>query len=488
MHLKSLNLVLLYLSLIAAIHNQQNMNLGTSLISQTIKSLSKSRCTPHLVFFKHSYQDSVDWQLIQGIPIQITYFRKLCYKTLSSASKQESYKCMISIQKTKTKFIKPIPHRNFKHEVCNTFLFLWPDIEHNPEILEQTWWYLTFFDHLYPTEEFRRRQILFSSSYIGRLYFFFFVKFIKFSSMEKTLFPWTTGIGKQKMKTGLSYNILPHNSFIYVANIDKVFGITSVLQRKCSHIYKHIIAINNIISKEHMDSFLQDLSRLKTIKIVDEKWKLSLRHLKLVQGFRFGEPSKNEIGSTLFSVLILSRISSNVTVLVQPTVEYQTLLKKAHAVFIRYTSLVGRLKNLKQNLQPYLNNVLSFPWGTGRLNGHLWMQRTQTFNFITCDGSQTVLSYAWTFSPMQWQVWVATLVTNAGIVLILETVFAQNVSWFLFANIVEQSHSLLDKISSDHINVFRLILGSYLLAAIILTNGTCIPNLSNPIVSRIVLR
>jgi len=478
MHLKTLCLVLLYFSLIAAIH-QQNTNLSRNLISQTIKSLSKSRCTPHLVFFQQSYQNSVEWQLIQGIPIQITYFRKTCYKTLSLASKPESFKCMKSIQKTKTKFIKPISNRNFEQEVCNTLLFLWPDIEHNLEILEQTWWYLSFFDHLYPTEDFRR-QILFSSSNFGRLYFIFFVKFFKFSSMEKTLFPWTTRLGKQNLKTELSYKILPHNSFIYVANINKIFGITNVLQLKCSHIYTHVIAINNIITKPQMDSFLRDLSRLKTIHIIDEKTKKNVE-ISERRHFRFGEPGKNEIKKTLFSSLILSKISVNVTVSVQPTVEHLTMIiRKPHAVFIRYTSLVDRLKNVRRRHHPYLNGFLTFPFGTGRINGHLCIQRIQTFNFITCDGSQTVLSYTWTFSPMQWQVWIATLVSNTGIVLILEMVFAQNVSWFLFANILEQSHSLWDKISPDRINVSRLILGSYLLAAIILTNGITSTSFINP--------
>ena len=172
MDFKTLTLVLLYFSLYAAMHHQST-NPKRHLINQTIKSLGKSRCTPHLVFFKHSYRNSIDWQLIQGLPIQITYFRKLCYETFTTASTRDSFLCMALIKKTKAKFIKPIPHRHLEYEMCNTFLFLWPDIEQHLEILEQTWWYLTFYDHLYPTEDLSGRNFLFSPSYIGRLYFIF---------------------------------------------------------------------------------------------------------------------------------------------------------------------------------------------------------------------------------------------------------------------------------------------------------------------------
>ena len=258
-----------------------------------------------------------------------------------------------------------------------------------------------------------------------------------------------------------------------------------VLRVSCNQIvpiYTHLLLeYIFFISKQHMDSFLRDLCRLKTIQIIDEKSKKDLGIFKRATDFRFGEPGNNKISESnaFFSSLILERMPVNITILVQPTVRHQSMLTKRHIVFIRFTSLVSRLSNLKKPQNPYLNNALTFPFGIGRLNGHSWLQRTQTFNFITCDGAQTVLSYAWTFSPMQWQVWVATLIAIAGIVSLLKIVLAQNVFWFLFANILEQSDSLLDKISRGRINVSRLILGVYLLAAIILTNGTYILNITN---------
>jgi len=418
-------------------------------LNLNIHSLGKSGCTPHLVHFQKTSSAVLDY-LVQDIPIQVSFVHQLCPGSFS-----QSAKCIANHAKMKTKFLKCFPHRFSYRCCCHAFLLLWPDLESNDELLS-TLRYLGQFSRI-STKEYIYNRVVFPVSYLGEMYFIFFLNFA------------TTNIDKiQNILT------IPDQTFLK----DLTTGLT-LGWRLHKTFKKYAIRFqslgNELLSRPVLDNFLSRRDRIKEVQLYDDE-------IPIEDGFN-SKPLKglyfefNRQKSFVFSSLILSRMP-NITIRKLKGVAQMFQNHKWYLV-LRFTSFEER-----NSLEINKDEDFFSPRGIGRIKGALIFRERAYYNFLTCDGAQEHLSLYWMLVPFDCATWIFLCIGIFLLVLsfnILFKSFRENFTLLVYGYLLEQPYEIKRLLIAN--TSFRVVLGPFLMSIIIITNcykGIFVTDLTAP--------
>ena len=439
------------------------------LISLNLKSLSESGCTPHLVYSPNTIRKFDNLASI-NIPIQITYASNLCMHEkhgddeygirinipmqITNASKVCKYNtprvdenklrtCICKIDMEQTKFIKSFPHRHITR--CHAFVMLWsyPSDYSFPALLLLNYIRLGFFNRIDNSKSHTANSIHFPTSYIGRVYTIFVLDTTIKLNIEG-LNDIVNIYGKPHPLYHAPYRYFDQLFFLELST-QKLYGATARIFNGDKNFETSMISSNEFI-KDNMDRYLvetllQSDLYYKDDEMVDRTYFVSLDGKRMPK-------------FPWLSSLMVSRLQ-NISLIERKKFTGFSLSTRGY-VFVHFTTNLNRLTISAKN---------SF----FRLKGHALFLHSFSFNFITCDGYESQITFTWTTNSFQLSVWIS-LVATFGIWVIFAHRYTKvtNTVFLTYAILLEQSFPLNASWMKSKFFIRSLV--PIILGSIILTN------------------
>jgi len=425
------------------------------IVKSNVNSLEKDGCTPHLIYFKRSYNALGNIAAMIEYPVHVTNAITAC------DSGPMNTECAELSGLKNSRFIKPISYRHslYKGEICHVFMLLWPKKVNG--ILS----YLTQFDRVLPAEDITTNAN-FPNSYLGTLYYIFFLESLHNQSLNKcndndgNYLDWSSTLLEKVLKR------IPNQSFLYLSRANIKIGLTHLANE---NVACHALSNSqNFFSKLEMDTFLSLKSRVIQIQGLDDEAKIARRKIKApLVDLRFGNLYKDK-KFVLLSLIVSRMPNVTINMLLHPA---KMLVNKKFITLIRFTSFTERVPEIMQ-VSLSQSSDMDFPNGLGRAKGSIIFRNREFFNFITCDGSKQLLTFEWTTSAFDSNVWIVGSIFFVMMAIILNVIFkavGTSLALVIFTHLMEQS--CYSKTKQSKKSAYRMVIGSLLLSTIMI--ATC---------------